>query len=649
MRLAFYSFLALCLFSQSLQAQKSPLLFTYGSDSVFQDEFERVFLKNNKKEEQTDSSVRAYLNLYINFKLKVKEAETLGMDKNPAFQQELAGYREQLARSYMTDTSLTSKLVDEAYERMKSEVNASHILILVSPNYLPKDTMRAYNRIKDLRKKAMGGMDFDTLAYYNSEDPSAKTNYGDLGYFSAFDMIYPFETQAFQTEAGNISPIFRTEYGYHILKVSDKRPYRGEVKVAHLMLRLNTNPKEAEVLEAKRKIDSIYVQLKSGAEWTSLVRSYSEDGSSSGNGGELNWIRTNSPVAKPFREAAFSIANVNEFSEPVLTEFGWHIIKLLEKRPLAAKEDMIDRLRMQVNREPERMKMSQEALATRFKNENGFSENTAGLGKIISKMDSSILNATFKADSVIAKEIVLFQIGNKKVTNKDFYSYLEKSQTKQADVSISGAVTGMYKSFVTLEVLQYQKDRLEEKEPDFRHLMEEYHDGILLFNLTQEKVWNKAVEDTTGLKGYYELHKQDYVWTQRVNASIYECSDKKAYKLTKKLIKKGLPDVEISQQVNEKNPLSLVIKHSKFEKGEHAQVDQVDWKKGIHKVKTEDGKYYIIRITEVLPEGPKAFKEVKGLMTGKYQDELEKQWIEHLKTIYPVQVNTDTLNGIIQD
>lgn len=649
MRLAFYSFLALCLFSQTLEAQKSPLLFTYGTDSVFQDEFERVFLKNNKKEEQTDSSVRAYLNLYINFKLKVKEAETLGMDQNPAFQQELAGYREQLARSYMTDTSLTSMLVDEAYDRMKMEVSASHILILVGPNALPKDTMRAYNRIKDLRKKAVGGMNFDTLAYYNSEDPSAKTNFGDLGYFSAFDMIYPFETQAFLTEPGNISQIFRTEYGYHILNVSDKRPYRGEVKVAHLMLRLNTNPKPEEVIEAKRKIDSIYVQLKSGADWKSLVRSYSEDASSSGNGGELNWIRTNSPVAKPFREAAFTISNEGDISEPVLTEFGWHIIKLLERRPLAPKEEMIDRLRMQVNREPERVKMSQESLVGRFKKENGFNENEAGLTKLIAKMDSSILNGTFKADSVIAKEIVLFQIGNKSLTNKDFYSYMQEYQTKQADLSIASAVGSMYKSFVSMEVLQYQKDHLEAKEPDFRNLMEEYHDGILLFNLTQEKVWNKAVEDTTGLKAFYEAHKQDYVWADRVNARIYECADKKAYKMTKKLVKKGLPDVEISQQVNEKNPLSLVIKHSKFEKGEQAQVDQVEWKKGTHTVKTEDGKYYLIKITAVLPTGPKAFNEVKGLMTGKYQDQLEKEWIEHLKTIYPVQVNTDTLNGIIQD
>lgn len=647
MRLAFYSLFVLSFFFQSAQAQENPPLFTYGTDTVYSEEFIRVFLKNNKKEEQTDSSLKAYLNLYINFKLKVKEAIQLGMDQDPAFQQELAGYREQLSRTYMTDTSLTTKLMAEAYERMKTEVNASHILILVSANALPKDTMRAYTRIKELRNKALSGMNFDTLAYYNSEDNSAKTNFGNLGYFSAFDMIYPFETQAFQTETGEISQIFRTEFGYHILKVKDKRAYRGEVKVAHLMLRLNTNAKEEEVINAKRKIDSIYGQLINGADWAGMIRSYSEDASSIENEGELNWIRTNSPVALPFREAAFSIANPGEYSKPVHTDFGWHIIKLIEKRPLGSMEEMSDRIRMQVNREPERVKMSQESLVVRFKKENGFSENNKNLASLISKLDSSILKATFKGENRHQPESPLFTIGDRTLTAKDFYTYIEKYQTPQNGVSISTAAENLYSGFVSNEVLQYQKDHLEEKYPDFRYLMQEYHDGILLFNLTQEKVWDKAVQDTSGLKAFYEAHKTEHVWADRVQASIYECNSKTAYKQTKKLLKKDVTDVEISQQVNEKNPLSLVIKHSKFERGENVQVDAVQWKPGTYTVKTEDGKYYLIKISEFVPAAPKAFKEVKGIMTGKYQDELERQWIEDLKSRYPISVNEAVLNSIL--
>ncbi|MBI1223587.1 MAG: peptidylprolyl isomerase [Bacteroidetes bacterium] len=645
MRSVIITLFTLGFLSLNLNAQQAKPLFTYGSDTVYTDEFVRVFLKNNKLEEQNDSSIRAYLNLYINFKLKVAEAESLKLDENPAFQQELAGYREQLSRSYMTDTSLTSKLVDEAYDRMKSEVRASHILILVGPNALPKDTMRAWERISDLRKKAVGGYNFDTLAYYNSEDPSAKTNYGDLGYFTAFEMIYPFETMAFQTKPGDISPIFRTDFGYHILKVADKRPNRGEVRVAHLMIRLNPNAKEEEILTAKRKADSLYSLLNQGADWNKTVRTYSDDASSSGNGGELNWIRSNSPVAEPFREAAFGLDSVGEISKPVLTEYGWHIIKLLEKKPLPPKSELADRLKMQVNREPERVRMSQEALVKKFKASNGFEENTKNVKSLYLPIDSSIIRGTFKANMVKEPETILFTIGTRSVTNTAFYQYAEQYQTPQ-NTSIQSAVANLYKGFVAKEVLQYEKDNLEAFFPDFKNLMEEYHDGILLFNLTQQKVWDKAVEDTVGLKNFYEAHKNEYQWKDRLQATIYECNNKKTYKLTRKLLHKHLENVDISQQVNEKNPLSLVIKHSKFEKGENAQVDQIEWKKGTHTVKTEDGKYYIIVVSEVIPAGPKAFNEVKGLMTGKYQDELERQWIEELKAKYPVVVNTEVLKQI---
>ncbi len=645
------SVLTLILFSAislSSLGQSPKLLFTYGNDSVYTDEFMRVFLKNNRKDEQTDSSLRAYLDLYINFKLKVKEATSQGMGESPAFIQELAGYREQLSRSYMTDTSLTSRLMKEAYQRMKEEIHASHILVLVGPNALPRDTMKAYKRIQSLREKAVNGANFDTLAYYNSEDISAKNNLGDLGYFSAFDMIYPFESQAFQTNTGEISPIFRTEFGYHILKVKEKRPYRGEVKVSHLMLRLNTNPSPEEVQKAKRKIDSLYAQLKAGADWGTLVKTYSEDVNSSNNNGDLNWIRTNSPVATPFREAAFALENEGDISEPVLTDFGWHIIRLNERRGLAPFEEIRDRLKMQVNREPERVKMSEEALVKRFKAENGFTENPEVLKAFIKQLDSSLLKGQFKAASVNSdKTPVMFTIGDRSLTTKEFAAYLEKYQTPQKDGSTEGLVNSMYHDFVAMEVLQYQKDHLEEKYPDFRYLMQEYHDGILLFNLTEKKVWDKAVEDTAGLKEFYEQHKQEYMWGERVVASVYECNSKSSWKMTRKLLRKGLEDVEISQQVNEKDPLSLVIKQSKFEKGENSFVDQVKWKPGTYSVKNADGKYVVVVVKEVLPAGPKKFSEIKGLMTGKYQDQLERNWIEELKSKYPVDVREEALNGLL--
>lgn len=630
-----------------LMAQPAQVLFTYGKDTVYKDEFVRVFLKNNKKEEQTDSSIQAYLNLYINFKLKVKEAVSLQMDTSGSFKTELKGYRDQLAKSYMTDTSMTSKLIDEAYERMKYEVNASHILILCNENTLPKDTLSAWKKINELRKKALSGSSFDTLAFLNSEDPSAKSNLGNLGYFSAFDMIYPFENQAFNTPVGEVSQIFRTSYGYHILKVNDKRSSRGEVRVAHLMIKLDNTAGEKEILEGKRKIDSIAARLNAGADWKEMVASYSEDPGSKSSGGELNWFSSMSRISEPFKEAAFRLTEKGAYSAPVKTEFGWHIIRLLDRRGLAPKQEILEKIRSQVNRESARMKMNQDALITKLKKENGFENKTANIQAFLNKgLDSSMIKGNFVASQVRLGNTPLFVVGPQTYTVADFAGYLQNYQSAQPNADLRQAVEKMLNNYIDSRILAYEESMLEAKYPAFRYLMEEYHDGILLFNLTEKVVWNKAIEDTTGLKNYYDINKNRFTWPDRINATIYEASSKDAYNMTKKLIKKNLADVDISQQVNKENPLSLVIKRSKFVKGEISYVDQVKWKPGTYYLKEQSGKWVIVKVVEFLPAGPKALNEVKGIMTGEYQNFLEQAWIEQLKTKYPVVIDQDVLNTL---
>ncbi len=628
--------------------EEKKVIFTYGQDTVYADEFMRVFKKNNKPEEFTDSAIQDYLELYINFKLKVKEAHMEGMHNSAAFQSELAGYREQLAKSYMTDTSLTSQLIDEAYERMKQEVHASHILILCKPNALPKDTLAAYRKINQLRNKALKGADFDTLAYYNSEDPSAKNNLGDLGYFTAFDMIYPFETQAYQTEVGGISPVFRTEFGYHILHVEDKRPSRGDVRVAHIMLKLNQGASEAEIIDKKRKIDSIYAQLQSGANWKDLVATYSEDAGSSQSGGELSWIGSLSKNAIPFRDAAFDIEEIGGYSKPVKTQFGWHIIKLLERRGLADKEELAGSLRSQVSREPARVRMSKAALVEKLEKENELVVNDAAKSAVINAIDSSVIKGTFKASDWKGKKEVLFTIGSTPYTREDFGAYLQEYQVKQEDAALRATAENHFQSYLEKSMLDYEEAHLDEKYPAFRYLMQEYHDGILLFNLTEEKVWNKAIKDTTGLKEFYEAHKSDYMWPDRLHAVIYECADKSSYRMVKKLLRKDTKDVEISQQVNAENPLSLVIKRSKFERGENAYVDDVKWKEGVRKLGKVGDSYIIVRVIEFMPAGPKELKEIRGVMTGKYQDHLEDEWVKELRDKYKVVVNKEVLDSLLK-
>jgi peptidyl-prolyl cis-trans isomerase SurA len=303
-----------------------------------------------------------------------------------------------------------------------------------------------------------------------------------------------------------------------------------------------------------------------------------------------------------------------------------------------------ERIRSQVNREPERAKMNKNALVEKLKAENGFTLNKKGYALLMSNLDSSMMKGTFQASRVKSPETELFVTGNKKVTIHDFALYIQAYQTEQ-NGSLQQIVQEMYEEFERRQVMAYEEEHLEEKYPAFRYLMEEYHDGILLFNLTEQKVWNKAIEDSTGLNAYYEEIKNNYTWPDRLSATLYEASNKEAYAMTRKLIKKGLSDVEISLAVNEKNPLSLVIKRSKFEKGDHPEIDAVKWKEGIYYPK---GKPVIVKVTEFLPAGPKKLSEVKGIVTGEYQNHLESQWLKELRSAYPVTVNQETLKSLLQ-
>lgn len=635
-------------------AVAQPLsLFTYGTDTVYNSEFVRVFLKNNsQKDTQNDSSVNEYLNLYINFKLMVHEAEKRKMDTSEAFVTELQGYRDQLAQSYLVDKKVTQQLLDEAYYRMQNEVNASHILVLCSPDALPKDTLVAYNKVLDLRNRIMAGESFDTLAKYLSEDPSARDNSGNLGYFSCFDMIYPFETQAYTLNKGEVSQPFRTQFGYHLLQVKDKRPFRGEIRAAHLMIKAEKNERTDNFEVAKLKADSLYSKLMQGANFEELVKEYSEDYNTKNNGGELNWISSLSRIPAPFKDAAFALTKDGEISKPVRSDFGWHIIKRLEVKGLAPKEEMIDNLKSRISRETDRTKLNTNAVVERVEIEENYTFNSKPLDQFIKKADSSVVKGTFKKENTGVKKKYLTQelisIGNRTLTLNDFAAYVEKYQTYQPNAGIESTLRKMFDDYSKQSVLQYEKDNLESKYDDFRYLMQEYHDGILLFNLKEQMVWNKAIEDTTGLKAFYEQHKHNYMWKDRVEASIYECSDKKVYDQVKALVLKDSSEAQISAIVNKNNPLSLMIKMSKFERGENALIDSIRWEKGIQYLPNANGKWVIVKVKNVLPAQPKQLNEIKGIITGEYQNYLEKQWITELRSTYPVVVDERAFSDLFK-
>ena len=319
--------------AQSTDISNETVVLKVGDENVTLADFEHVFRKNNKDSVTTTEALDAYMELFVNFKLKVLEAEAMGMDTVSAFNKELAGYRDQLARPYMVDSDLLDELVEEAFERKGMEVRASHILVSVGADASPADTLVAWNRIQTLRDRVINGADFGEVARSKggSEDPSVKSNGGDLGWFTAFQMVYPFECAAFETAEGEVSEVVRTRFGYHILKVTGKRKARGEVQVAHIMVRMPRTAPQDQVTNAEGRIMEVKRLLMSGGSFESLAMKYSEDPSTANKGGVLPWFGTGKMV-EDFEDAAFAMTEVGEIAGPIRTDYGFHLIKLLNKK-----------------------------------------------------------------------------------------------------------------------------------------------------------------------------------------------------------------------------------------------------------------------------------------------------------------------------
>ncbi|SDL84987.1 peptidyl-prolyl cis-trans isomerase SurA [Catalinimonas alkaloidigena] len=515
-----------CKTTDSQKTQPEPVIIQFGEQQVPTSEFRYVYEKNNANSPDiyTEESLRDYLTLYTNFKLKVYDAERMGLDTTEAFETELDGYKQQLAQPYLTEKSVTEQLVSEAYERLKQEVNASHILIEVAPEADPRDTLAAYNKAVSIRQQALGGRDFATLARHYSQDPSVTRNDGNLGYFTALQMVYPFEDAAFRTPVGGVSEPVRTRFGYHIIKVHDRRPSRGRVKVAHLMVRANTGMSEADSLQAKRKIDELAKRLADGEPWDALVAQFSEDNSSRNRGGVLPIFGTGNMIPS-FEEAAFALKNPGDLSEPTQTPYGWHIIKLIEKEGLAPFSELENDLRAKVNKDS-RSELNRSALIKRLKSENEFAEKASNVDAALAGVDSTFLTGTWKYDpNATHLTDVLFTVKDSTLTRRDFYNYLSEHQRKSANTSPEYAARLAYDQYVDETLVAYERDHLAEKYVDYRMLVKEYRDGILLFQLMDEKVWSQAIEDTAGLRSFFEQHRDDYRWDERAQAVIYNTAN----------------------------------------------------------------------------------------------------------------------------
>ncbi len=646
------------LFFVSVFAQTSTdnrTLFTVGGEKVPVSEFEYVYNKNNvnNQADYSEKSLRDYLNLYENFRLKVKEAEAMKLDTISGLKTELEGYRKQLAKSYLTDREISDKLITEAYERSQSEINASHILVRCDENANPADTLAAFKKITALKKRLDKGESFEKVARENSEDPSAKTNDGNIGWFTVFGTIYPFETTVYSLKPGEVSAMpVRTEFGYHLVKVNAIRPARGQIHVAHLLLRFPEKATQQQKDSVKKKIDELYAAITSGKmSFEDAVKNNSDDKATRVKGGELQWFGSGTSIrmVPEFEDAAFELKNNGDMTKPVMTQFGWHIIKRLEKKDIPTFNEAKGDIKKRVERDS-RSQVAKSVLIDRIKKENNFTEYPAAKQQFTAKLDSAVVKGNWRADSALtAMNAPLFVLAGKTYTTTDFISYIEANSKKRSDKNKEALTNEYYDGFVIAKCLEYEESTLETKKPEFRNLMKEYKDGILLFELMDRMVWTKAVKDTAGLETFRKNNEQKYMWGDRAEAVIFNCNDKKICDAAYKMAKKKSAE-EIKAKLNkdgEKAHVSTI--EGKYEKGAYDVVDKTEWKTGLTAVdKQNDSSYQFVLVKQIVKPEPKSLKEAKGYIVSDYQEYLEKTWLAELRNKYPIKVDEAVFKSLIK-
>lgn len=643
------------------RSKKDPLLLRVGDRNITRSEFEAVYKKNNLDMQVVDpKSVEEYLDLYINFNLKVVEAMSLGLDTNPGFLAELKTYREQLARPYFNDENVAQHLIDEAYQRMMYDIRASHILITVEQNALPADTMEAYRKITSIRERAMAGESFAELAKEYSDDPSAKDtpasenspfrhgNAGDLNYFTAFSMVYQFETAAYNTPVGQISKPIRTSYGYHIVQVNDRLPAMGTARVAHIMVMTPPDSSEEEHKGFKEKIDNVYAKFLAGEDFESLAMQYSEDQNSAPRGGEMPAFTTPRMVPE-FIKTVNQLNAPGDVSAPVQTRFGWHIIKLLSKTPPGSLEEVQADIKQRISRDS-RSELSRKAVVDRLKKEYKIKKHTNNLAPFYNLVNDSIFTASWTYDKNTDLSKVLVTFDKQNYTQLDFAEYLKANQARRAPLSIQVYVTNAFNAFIEKLLLDYEDGQLEAKYPAFRNLMREYHDGILLFELTDKMVWTKAMHDTLGLQTYFESHAENYTFEERLDASMFTFKDAEKAAVAKKYMAEQLYENSDMSSINdalktEKN-LQFTFRHAKYAKGDHPVIDNLAWQPGLSEVIAHGGEWHIIFAHELLPPQPAKLTEVRGMLISDYQNYLEEQWVKELRNKYDVFVDEKVLKSL---
>ena len=572
------------------------VLMTIAGEPIMASEFMYIYEKNNQETAIEHKDMDEYLDLFINFKLKVHEAQVQGIDTTEAFRKELSGYRAQAIPKYMKDQVAIDSLVRLSYERLSFDRRAAHIAIQCPMDADDSTTTAALEKIQIARERVTTGIlkkkkvkqggkmvwkpvrepeDFFEVAKEVSTDPSVQENGGELGWITPFRYVYPFENAVYTTPVGEVTPVFRSAYGFHIALVEEERPHE-EVNAAHIM-KMVSRGDTAQDMVAKAQIDSLYAVVQAGADFAEVARNESDDKGSAMRGGDLGWFGLGYMV-KPFEDAAFAMKDSGDICAPFKSNFGWHFIQLKGRRGVQPFEEMKSQIIKNVQRD-ERIK---------------------------------------EADA----------------------SFIRKAR---AEYNLPAEMSDE-------EVRAYADAHLEEKYPELRHLVQEYHDGILLFDVSLKEVWDKASQDTEGLKRFFAANKKNYKWDKpRYKGFLVQCKDANTEKAVRAIIRNSNPDSVdsyIRQRINISDSVTYVkCTRGLWVEGQNKAVDKFGFKvKGAEFTATEE--LPLVFCVGRIIKAPEEYMDERGKVTSDYQDQLEKEWVKALREKYEVIVDQEVFNSL---
>ncbi|MCR4738277.1 MAG: peptidylprolyl isomerase [Bacteroidales bacterium] len=535
MRRLALSFIAIMAMGNLFAQSNSDILLKVGNEKISKGEFVSAYQKNNLISEASEKDLREYLELYANYRMKVQEAESLQMDTSVAFQRELSSYKNQSAQQYLTDAEVTDQLLNEAYERSKYQIRASHILLRCLPTAQPKDTLAAYHKAIQIRNEILNGLDFAEAAVKYSEDESARDfvnpqtqrfhygNKGDLGYFSVMEMIYPFESGAFNTPLGQVSMPVRTQFGYHLIYVRDKVPAMAKIFISQIFVSDSLALRGEARPEIKAKLTEIQTALKNSS-FEDVVAKYSEDMASKEKQGRMDPF---TPNRRPGDYVAAAIKlKPGQHSEPVASLLGWHFLRLDSIIYSTVNDETRFMLKNKLSRDA-RSQKSKASLLNKLKKEYNYSEKgKAAAMKFFKKnLPESYFQSTRVAiDSLkgIGKLKPMCTFADQKITAVEFARFVSRFQGTQLNVPVEDFLEQIFQKIVGDKILQYENTQLTNKYPEYRELVKEFHDGMLLYEINAQKVWNAAIQDSVGLERYYESVKTEYPVAQPNDSLQYK-------------------------------------------------------------------------------------------------------------------------------